>query len=991
MKKTFLLIAFLLLGNSVFAQHNVKAELIPTLPNESYVHEKSDTLKILAIMVQFQPDRYDATYGDGTFGSIYTGENRTRTDILDPLPHDKNYFENHLRFVKNYFEKESGGKLHIVYEVLPQVITLDNTMRNYSPEVNSTDLTTVANLTKEAWQKAYNENPNFNFSSYDMFIVFHAGVGRDVSVPGSLGLERDIPSVFLGLKQYQEIFGNDFDGIPIGNFKITNTAVLPETESREVAGITGSVLIELTTNGLLASMVGSFLGLPDLYNTDTGLSAIGRFGLMDGQAIFAYGGAFPPSLSPYEKMLLGWIEPVTINTAGNVRLFCESIANIGDTTLAKFPINKSEYFLVQVRRRDANSDGAKIHYVDENGTTRQLVFETDTTGFYNYDVSALQGVIVNVDEFDWALPGEGIVIWHIDENKVREGIENNTVNNDINHRGVAVVEADGVNDIGKTFHDIFGDLVVGEGTYFDFWYKGNGSHFYINEFTPESKPASVSYYGTPSNIYLTNFSEIGNSMTFNADFHGDIEIVNQFKLPNNETPDFITSSNSQDNLFFGIKSGSNVYIYDFAGNLLKELNDFSATDFLLEANAQDSSYAVYGAKGNSLYEFESTTDNLTELALFENPVKKIFAENGTIYVLTNTENSSEIFSYENGSIQSIATFHFKANDAVVSPNIIAVGDSVLAKSGSAEFYYASSNIKHFASVNYLQSQTNKNLNLTVLLESGNLFEIINTNDFSLFSLFNPQATDTINDFSITLSPENQPLISFSADGKLYLYNVEGAIYENFPQTTDYGNYNDFVKTYQSRNENIFVATADNGNLYFQEVESIPNQIFPVYSLGNYCSEIAKVTLANYSNSLYLIFPDCQNNIYILKKQGKISSIVWSGKYANSGNSSALSISDSSTYSNNNAIIKAYNWPNPVSEGVTHFRLLTPEDANVVIKIFDLSGMKIDELTSHVSANFEKDIDWNIGNIQSDVYFAHVEVTLASGKKASKLIKVAVVR
>ena len=73
--------------------------------------------------------------------------------ILDPLPHDKPYFESHLEFVKNYFEKVSNGNLHIAYTLLPDTFSVSKTMRNYSPENNSNDFTPLANFSKEVWEK----------------------------------------------------------------------------------------------------------------------------------------------------------------------------------------------------------------------------------------------------------------------------------------------------------------------------------------------------------------------------------------------------------------------------------------------------------------------------------------------------------------------------------------------------------------------------------------------------------------------------------------------------------------------------------------------------------------------------------------------------------------------------------------------------------------------------------------------------------------------
>ena len=38
---------------------------------------------------------------------------------IDPPPHDKAYFESHLRGLSEYYRFQSGGRLHIEGQVLP--------------------------------------------------------------------------------------------------------------------------------------------------------------------------------------------------------------------------------------------------------------------------------------------------------------------------------------------------------------------------------------------------------------------------------------------------------------------------------------------------------------------------------------------------------------------------------------------------------------------------------------------------------------------------------------------------------------------------------------------------------------------------------------------------------------------------------------------------------------------------------------------------------
>ncbi len=54
-------------------------------------------------MVNFQEDRDGATFGNGKFGSIYS--QNYGNDILDPLPHNRDYFESHLNFCTKLFSK----------------------------------------------------------------------------------------------------------------------------------------------------------------------------------------------------------------------------------------------------------------------------------------------------------------------------------------------------------------------------------------------------------------------------------------------------------------------------------------------------------------------------------------------------------------------------------------------------------------------------------------------------------------------------------------------------------------------------------------------------------------------------------------------------------------------------------------------------------------------------------------------------------------------
>ncbi|MFB3056733.1 MAG: hypothetical protein ACE1ZQ_06175, partial [Ignavibacteriaceae bacterium] len=96
MMKIFLpvFILIIILGSLPVEQTGLSAQTFKVnfkgQPSANVNAEDIDTLKILAIMVNFQEDRDGTTFGNGKFGSIYSVA--YGITILDPLPHDAQYF-----------------------------------------------------------------------------------------------------------------------------------------------------------------------------------------------------------------------------------------------------------------------------------------------------------------------------------------------------------------------------------------------------------------------------------------------------------------------------------------------------------------------------------------------------------------------------------------------------------------------------------------------------------------------------------------------------------------------------------------------------------------------------------------------------------------------------------------------------------------------------------------------------------------------------------
>jgi len=152
--------------------------------------------------------------------------------------------------------------------------------------------------------------------------------------------------------------------------------------------------------GVLCHEFGHLLGLPELY-APGGASheGIGVWGLM-GQGTWLGRGNEPPHPSAWEKARLGWVDVETVTqTTRGVRLPAVEV----EPRVIKIPAvpgNPKEYYLLENRAR----------------------------------VGA-----------DRALPGEGLLVWHVDESV--EGFR--TAQSDAHHKLLHLVEADGRGDLDR--------------------------------------------------------------------------------------------------------------------------------------------------------------------------------------------------------------------------------------------------------------------------------------------------------------------------------------------------------------------------------------------------------------------------------------------------------------------------------------------------------------------------------------------------------------
>jgi M6 family metalloprotease-like protein len=431
---------------------------------------KPDTVRVLGIRVDFLKDSGGSlTTSDGKFN---LRDNDEVGALVDPPPHNRDYFMSQLQALSKYYDAQSYGQLVIEYDVYPaerdSAYHLNDIM-DYGPWVLAQDSVIV----REARDflidsiKEADSHDTIDFSRYDACIVFHAGPDFQSDINGDS--PRDIPSYTVPLFEDSVAVNGGASYVHMG-------MVIPETSTQD--GFLGAL------NGVIAHEFGHMLGLPDLYDINTFFPVVGDFSLMDSGNmlqgvledpatgdLYAVYGLLPSSLDIWSKAIL-WPQTVQLAVVeSELSLPLEAIETAPQGLFAL--INAEEYFLVENRQVDLDGD-------------LTVTLRADST----------TGVVLGPDdnEYDFLLPGlGGVLIWHIDESAIfgRNVGPYGGVNSNYARRGISLEEADGIKDIGNIYSVYF------TGSPEEPFYVGNNTLF-----SSETYPSSASNSGGYSHITI---------------------------------------------------------------------------------------------------------------------------------------------------------------------------------------------------------------------------------------------------------------------------------------------------------------------------------------------------------------------------------------------------------------------------------------------------------------------------------------------------------
>ncbi|MCH8030799.1 MAG: hypothetical protein IIB09_03160, partial [Bacteroidetes bacterium] len=968
---------------------------------------------VVALRVEFQPDTSRFTTGDGTFSdNLYRGLEVS----IDPLPHDAGYFQAHLDFVSHYVEHVSDGRTVVNTHLVPEIVRVSLPMAAYSPIGEESDsdseLSKLAALVREAWTLASAQS-GFDLSGFNpattAFVLFHAGAGRDIELTGT-SLDRtpqDLPSLFFDAATLQRL--SPGPPITFNGFTVQSTMVIPETESRLGRNfITDEDFVaEFSINGFLAASFFSYLGVPDLFNAETGESAIGSFGLMDPLGIFAFNGLFPPEPSAWTKQYLGWSNPVEVAPGTDPQeVTLGAVSALGFSDAIRVPISGAAYFLVENRQRAAESDDLVLSIYRDGDIVEQRI-PLDAEDFDRFNVDAFEGgVVVAANPYDRALPGTadedvrydgGIVIWHIDERVLRDGFASNRVNSNPDRRAVDVEEADGAQDLG------FGNGGVALGTPFDFWYEGNPAtaitangaqiQLYENRFGPDTFPSSNSSEGGPSFVELTDFSVSAASMSLNVQIVSEgVSGIQPRSGLSGRLPFLTDSTTTITPLGVGgsefvvfqqttapgergtlhVLSGSGEFLYGLDGvfgaaavtpdGYLAILGDSFAGSLrlrLLDAAGVVMSYS-YELDGD----VKDTRFGGALIPVGEDFYVRAETDTGGRVVRLERENNSESF-VATGTVSDVGSIAYDEG-----MGLIAVGqnqvwvqngtDWILPSPGSMAGIAAfGQDIGGFAGVVPDSSGF-----LTWLLPDG-ITRMVDPRRFDASGTSHhayPVLADLDGDgFLDVLTISGRSLVAFTQ---------AGAVVDGFPIDLSSSVVAQplVAKLSASGGWSVVVSTLD-GSIYAYDLGE-RGRLVPGFPLAVGSTIIATPALVG--GSLYAIAEDGTTRAWTL---GLAGDVAWGRLFQDVGNRSVSPAIQGSGPNGGAASLldetETYNWPNPIREGRTFLRFRTGEDAEVSIMIVDLAGALVDELDAgSVRGGVPTALEWRT-YAPSGVYFARV--------------------
>lgn len=710
-----------------------------------------------------------------------------------------------------------------------------------------------------------------------------------------------------------------------------------------------------------------------------------------------------------------------------------------NTSIAQYNLSGSEYFLVENRHRDPNNNGVTLTIQQPDGSTVTQEFDNRDDAFVNQTeefTEVLQrGVVTNVSNFDWSLPGGldvgpdetedtsddrqlngGILIWHIDEVVINNELESQSVNADPNRRGVDLEEADGAQDIGRAANSDLSEQA--RGTAFDFWWNGNNASvitldddtlsLYENRFGQDTHPANKSNSGAPSYFEFYDFSDNQPVASFQIRpvTQSDIESVD---LPADSLPDETTYTTTGNDYLVSYPLGLSMFT--------------AQADSFLIVPTQESVYALsLGSDSDPIFDFRSGPPQQPylgkSLIIGQNPSSasieisswqwngnnwnaswNIQSNNNWAFLSSlddqtlHPDFTDEQIDIAKGAFQTPLS-HPEQRSITLNGNYTTISDEILALyPGNESYSISGTSNRHYTGA--LQISTNQT---GFYLLTGNKLLIFDPENFT-----QPQTIvqNTPIEWPAFADINRDGRMDFvfvnKETGELVARNLNGALLSYFPIQPPEGTSfigTPLIATTETNGTNLFITTQDSVNMNIRGYDAQGNSIqgFPLF-VGSVSNQINQpIHPAIYQQTLYAV-----SHLGKLKawKLDDIDEILWGSRYGNGSYNKVTGHLNSSAPQNpseNQLVLikeETYNWPNPAKD-FTNLRYQTNSSGTVDVKVITASGTVVFEKQYQASGGVPEERRIATDNWSSGLYFAMVTANV-NGETARKMIKIVIIK
>jgi len=946
--------------------------------NGQFVNSSGE-ISILGIRVSFQEDDEESTTGNGTFLFEQT-ETRCEDYFLDPPPHNSTYFSAQFLAVDNYFRSVSNGKFGIdltTSKIVPDgelnSYSLNSTMSYFHPYENQ-DLNDqrLAEFFEVSLQKAY-EIDGLDFNNFDVIVIFHSGIGQDFVLPFLDPTPEDIPSAYIDSDFLLEHLGIDRILFENGSY-VSSGIILPETQNHLLYDIAEDIFLGVSNpcdyqfglTGTFTLMMGFAIGFPPLWDTETGESGVGVFALMD-QGSNNGRGVIPAPPDAWTRIYAGWESETLVRPTHNIEFVArDSLQN----QIIRVDIRESEYFLIE-NRNNWIFQGVDI----DSLRWRNRSVEQDTFFLPTYvemlvdsggvEIDSQTGVILSVPNYDMGLPGSGLLIWHIDEKKIEEGLFSYSVNGEREHRGIDLEEADGAQDIGYPSNFLFTD--PSSGFWSDMWFDGNSEYYFANpgfvhqrpSFGPDTYPNTRSNSGSDSYIEINNISVAKKTMDFTVDN----------SLMADGFPD--TSLHIR-------------FFYDFTGDGVPEI--IGGQDSLWVApNRPVQNWDYFGSKF-----FESPSDSfhilVTHFGILS-PKLAVVADIGdSLGIYTFRFDHGEFILDWTQSIESELPPLAKGYESLYAIDLTWGNKGFIVYKDSVSAYHIP-DVESFNPVHQVRT--------AILEPDAGLGGTTREN----WAEIKPDGGLSIGERAVGLESIRFSTISavdldLDGDPEFIATDQGGSVYciianVNYPLKSGFPVHIKARSTVLARDlfgdeHPELVVQVESGDIVILDWNGKEQ-----YSLANAKGNELRM-LSNFRARNCIA---TESTIWLFDSTKSTNGNAWSYEHHNPTNRRVFHATLRVQTPDETELIdvkRTYNYPNPVKDNTTTIRIFVESAEKIDIMIYDLAGFFVDKINLNSPIHGEvNEVVWDVSNVESGVYF--VNITASKGNKLeNKILKIAVV-